>query len=120
MCFPVVPSLQPLQAVIWGAGRILQLAELLLPELASEQGTHCQLQHLLTGSRAHCSDAISIPSLAKILTSISTIKLKSWAAFSRFFLVTAHAVYHLCAPHALEVLQTAVDVNCKFPLAMAL
>lgn len=84
MSFCVVPTLQPLQAVIWGAGRILQLAELLLPEHASEQGTRCQLQHLLTGSRARRNDAISIPSLAKILISISVIKQKSWVSFSRF------------------------------------
>lgn len=84
MSFCVVPSLQALQAVIRGAGRILQLAELLLPEHTSEQGTRCQLQHLLTGSRASCNDAISIPSLAKILASISVIKLKSWVSFSQF------------------------------------
>lgn len=67
-----------------GAGRIVQLAELLLPEHGSEQGTHWQLQHLLTGNRARCSDAISILSLAKIPTPISAIKLKSWVSCSQF------------------------------------
>jgi len=65
MNFCVVPSLQPLQAVIWGAGRILQLAQLLLPEHGSKQGTRCQLQHLLTGSRARHNGGIFVPSLAK-------------------------------------------------------
>lgn len=84
MSFCVVPSLQSLQAMIWGAGRILQLAEIVLPEHVSKQGTCCQLQHLLTRSRARCNDAISTPSLTKILASISVIKLKSWVSFSRF------------------------------------
>lgn len=115
----VVPSPQCLQAVIWGAGRMLQLAELLLPEHGSEQGTHCQLQHLLTGNRARSSDAISILSLAKIPTSRSTIKLKSWLSYVVGFLVTANAAYHPCTPHALKVLWTAVEVNWKFFTANA-
>lgn len=69
---------------MWGAGRIVQLAEPLLPEHGSEQGTHGQLQHLLTGNRARCSDAISILSLAKIPTSISVMKLKSRVSCSQF------------------------------------